>query len=755
MKKRFFLLLLAVITMTFVLAFICSCDKKAADTTAEQTLGIPAETTAKESITTVITTKDSSQTTKKPDTTKYPTLDVLPDMKPLALKWDEGQIFPTFPSVGKELDVINGKGVSLEEQIALTALQGIVNANGIRLVMFVDKVEEWTRSCGYTVKEKASTMEERYAMIKKYSSEITGVVLYSDKQADKYSDYVNLATTIGGIKRAIPVSENIYKRWQRGGIELPVVEDLTGMTATTKTEIYSYLYDNYWKDCTKRLLIVQSPTLAQMRDYASATGAAVVHLSCASSDKTEKALFEKFCADMTPGESIMMGWNGQERELMTTVAKHGLSCVPADFFSAPSVFANDSYVTVNEVPDMPPLENKIYIAFYMSDGDNIQYNMNAMKEYWYNSTAARGKVALNWTISPALLEVAPGMMNYYYSTATEKDCFVCGPSGLGYTFPMNTFGPNTGVNFKNEEYFTKYVEMTNKYLARAGLRTVTIWDNLSAMQRNVYTKFGTYLYGLTVHNFTNGSLNIGLTRVENDTLIQQLTPGYFAKNAEGTTTLREMGDIDAAISYLRYDKSAPIFISCQVSVWAFNNVDEIVEFERYLSEKYAEKYGEDVIEFVRADHYYNLYYRANGLPYDLTLRSDIKVSASSGEESAKNLCDGSHSTLWQADEKGEQSVTVDLGNLYDLTEISVFFAEMADKAYSSEDNLKSIIIEISRDGEQYELFGEISDNTSEWINVKPEGDSLQRGRYVKITVPCTDNEIARIADVNIIGKDVK
>ena len=128
---------------------------------------------------------------------------------------------------------------------------------------------------------------------------------------------------------------------------------------------------------------------------------------------------------MTPGESIVMGWNGQERELMTTVAKHGLSCVPADFFSAPSIFATEDYVKVNPVPDMPKLENKIYIAFYMSDGDNIQYNMNAMKEYWNNSVGARGRVPINWTISPALLEVAPGMMNYYYSTATDNDCLIC------------------------------------------------------------------------------------------------------------------------------------------------------------------------------------------------------------------------------------------------------------------------------------------------------------------------------------------
>lgn len=698
-------------------------------------------TSANGDITTAVTTTVAPTTTTAPDA----------DVTPVAnnLIWPEGQIFPTFPEGDGTLEVVMPSIITFEEQIALHCMQGIVNANGIRFAIYYDNVKKWAETYGYKA-NLLKTAKERYAAVQKYSSEFSGVVLYSSKQYTTCNDYLNLATTVASINNAIPVSDTVYKRWQRNGVELNVVEDLTTLTLNTKLEIYQYLYDNYWKDATKRLLIVQSPTMHEMRDYATAAGAAVVHLSCSASNMLEKKLFEKFCKDMTPGESILMGWNGEERELMTTIAAHGLSCVPADFFTGASIFAVDGLdVKINEVPDMPALENKIYIAFYFSDGDNIQYDMNALREYWDNAKSYRGRIPLNWTISPALLEVAPGMLNYYYGQASENDCFVCGPSGLGYTFPMNTFGPNVGNNFKDKADFTSFVQMTNKYLAKTGLRTVTIWDNLSADQRDIYTKYGSYLYGLTVHNFTNGSLSIKYTKTANDKLVQQLTPGYFAKNAEGTTKLTEMGDIDAAVQYLRYNGKSPVFISCQVSVWAFHEVGEVIQFEKYLSDKYKKIYGSDVVEFLRADHYYNLYYKANGMPYDLTLESTVSATASSGSDSAKNLLDGTPDTVWEASEKGEQYVTVDLAAEFDLNRLMIYLASMEGDKYTLKDNAKAFKVEMSSDGKTFTEISSVTDNKDEFLEIKFEGAS---GRYLRITITDPgESGIARIADLDIFA----
>ena len=163
---------------------------------------------------------------------------------------------------------------------------------------------------------------------------------------------------------------------------------------------------------------------------AAATKSAVVYLDCTKKD--EKAVFEKFLKDMTPGNGLVLGWYTTERSGITTVTAYGLSTLPADLFISSTFYSGtDHNIAIPSVPDKPELENKMYVAIYISDGDNIQYNQRYMRKLWDQKKNVRGQVPLNWTISPALVDVAPAMMNYYYTTATEKDCFVCGPSGLG------------------------------------------------------------------------------------------------------------------------------------------------------------------------------------------------------------------------------------------------------------------------------------------------------------------------------------
>ncbi len=661
------------------------------------------------------------------------------------LSWPDEQIFPTFKAPSETLNAFPESMLGADELVTVTCLEGLVNSIETRMVVMNDKTRLWLNQYGYSYKE--TDARKKYDLYKQYASEISGVVLYS---TDLNKEYMTLACTVANTMRAIPMTERLYKVWLRNGVELPVVEDLTDLTMKSTLEIHQYMYNNYWDKCNKKILLVQRTDLYQMRDLAAACGAAVVHLSCTNT--TETRLFKSFLNDMTPGKSIMVGWyEDQERALMTVGAQCGISCVPADFFSNPTVFAQDIDINIKSVPDMPELENKIYIALYFSDGDNIQYVMNAMREYWSDGVSSRGKIPVNWTISPALVDIAPGMMNYYYKNSTDNDCFVSGPSGMGYTMPMNTFGENVGINFKDDAKFKSYVELTNRYLQKAGLRTVTIWDNLTTSQRNIYSSVGSYLYGITVQNFTNASLSIKMTSVSNDTLIQQLTPAYFSKNAEGTTPITDVaGDIRNAVSYLGYNGSAPVFVALQINVWAFHRVSDIEQLKKHLDSIY----GENVVEFVRADHYYNLYYEANGLPVDLTLKSGITATATSNSDAAILTTDGtpSNESIWAAAEKGEQAVTYDLGANYLLSEMAILHAET--NGFDSSYNSKAFKIEVSTDGQNWTQVASESDNSSSWSSIAFDETE---GRYVKITItdPGSGDNTARIADVNIFGKIVK
>lgn len=680
-----------------------------------------------------------------PPDDSYPLQEALSVEEP-DLFWPEERIFPAFSQPEGNLIAFPADILPEREMTALACLQGFANAISTRAVILDSDVSKWLDSCGYgyntvnsdNVFESIRTLCE---------GSVAGVILYSD---GLNSNYINLASSIGNLMNAIPLTAEAYEKWKANGIELPVIEDIRGLPYDNAHDIYKYFFENYWKYSNHKVLVVQRPDLRfQMRDLASAIGGAVVYLSCAGGKETR--LFKDYLDEMTPGESILTGWYAdQERELMTVAAQCGLSCVPSDFFSNPTVFAQNSQIKVPDVPEMPELENKIYIAYFLSDGDNIQYDMHAMRGYWDDNSGQKGKVAVNWTISPALADIAPGMMNYYYERATDKECFVSGPSGMGYTMPINTFGRNRGTQFRSNEKFSSFVEMTDRYLQRAGLRTVTIWDNLSKAQREIYTSKSPYLYGLTVHHFTDSSLKKKFTGVVNDTLVIQMTPGYFAQNAEGNLPLTEIeGNIRDAVKYLKYDGKSPVFVATQVSVWAFHNIGDVVNLEKHLSDYYAGIYGKDVVEFVRADHFYNLYYEANRLPQDLKLRPELTARATSNSDDAVLAADGTcyGDSIWTADSEGEQSITYSLGEICSVNEISLYHAQT--NGLDSSLNTKSFRVEISTDTKGWTTVAEVNGNTESSTNLRFKA---VKGAFVRVTVtdPGADG-IARIADTDIYG----
>ena len=185
---------------------------------------------------------------------------------------------------------------------------------------------------------------------------------------------------------------------------------------------------------------------------------------------------------------------------MGEATKYGLSTVPADFFENTTVYtAVNKPVKIVPVPKRPKLENKIYAAVYISDGDNIQYCQHAMAKIYEQN--GRGKMALNWTISPALADFAPMMLTYYYRKATNLDCFVSGPSGLGYAMPYDAHNSKYYAASNNSKLITPYTQLTQRFLEKSGLRVITIWDDVSATQRKAYASNCPYLYGLTINDW--------------------------------------------------------------------------------------------------------------------------------------------------------------------------------------------------------------------------------------------------------------
>jgi hypothetical protein len=437
----------------------------------------------------------------------------------------------------------------------------------------------------------------------------------------------------------------------KAGVEFAAgqIVDITAWTETTPVAIYNKLYDEYWKNCTRRIIVSASPVsdMDHVRDMAAATGAAVVYLDCEKA--TERLVYQKFLKDMAdaPGTSVAMGWYTTEGSGIIACSEFGIGTVPSDLYISSTYYAGVTYnsdpadrtINVPPTPPLPELENKAYIAVYISDGDNVQYVQRYMRRMWDSAEekASRGIVPVNWTISPSLPDLGPGLLNWYYRQATDKEYFVSGPSGMGYLQAANmqyNSSTETGTRRRNiltdPRYIENYTRLTETYLRLSGLRVITIWDDASPELREAYARNTRFLYGATLQDTSsNIALDVGggVAGAGNGA-----APTLFFSRQK----MRYDGVAKRVYEAIRRDiqlwnKEKPLFLSTQSNVWENEgggplHTPQIVRMYDDLREEFGDK-----VEFVRADHFFSLYNEAHGMPFNLCLLAKTVVESAAGE----------------------------------------------------------------------------------------------------------------------------
>lgn len=646
--------------------------------------------------------------------------------------WPKGRILPCFATPAPQLDGLDMKQAKLttESKTALLALQGIVNRKRPRVFLFEHGSEgkyKWPRLLNLFIREDESA--DCTGLIAKYQDEIAGIILYDPAKSEHY---FNLASTAAGLKSAIPATPALYERLKQAGVRLPVIEDLTRLPYTKASEIYEYLYQHYWSRCTHRLLVSLPPQRGFVRDLAVATGAAVVWLDARKWQ--EGTVLRKFLKDMRPGESLVTGWYAEERSGIGLATEYGLSTIPSDFYENATVYAGMRQpVKYPEVSKMPKLENKIYLAIYLSDGDNVQYCQHAMSELW--DKAGRGGIPINWTISPGLADFGPGLLNHYYSTATPNDFFASGPSGMGYSLIYDAH--NYVWNATSGTDFTPYARLTQRYLEKSGLRAITIWDEVSPEQMSAYARECRYLYGLTQQDWERRPYKV---------------PAYIGgqRLAFIPNLPCYANGVDVIYSFWKdtiasFDGSKPIFLSAQGESWKMGP-DNIVALKKRL-----EELSPDNIVICRGDHFFNLYNRANHLPFNLTLLPELEVTSSPSASAPSAAADGSPSEehAWVSKGDGEAWIKLDFKKEYLISRYVVRHAGNA--GLPEQLNTKDFFIEVSADGKRWTCVDRQTDNEDAVTDVDL---APVKCRYVRLSVRHAGADgTARIGDIEVYGQE--
>jgi len=665
------------------------------------------------------------------------------------ISWSDDQVIPIFASPSASLDFIHRDDFNdADDRNTFAVLQGIVNKEKPRIVIF--DMHHWLQD--FNLFSRAGSWynkDTRYNLILKYKSKIKGIVLYDSK---KNLHYRNLAATIANINDGfIPVTEDVRSELASKGIEFSGKEviDITKLAYTETRDIYNYLYNEYWSKCSKRLIILQDPSnkdkMVPLKDLAVASKAAILHFSEMSYIE-DRDLFEKFLKDMAAEDStsIVIGWAQSERTTVAACSKYGIGFVPGDFYHDASIYGGmDHTIKTPVIPARPDLENKMYIALFMTDGDNIQMAQRSLRQQFDEDRPYRGKIAINWTLPPLLADIGPQIMNYYYNNATSNDCFVSGPSGIGYVAPYFS-GPQSwmqrGNYLINPKQADKYTKLTETYLQRTGLRVITIWEGASNMVRSSYEQNCRSLYGLTVHDWENKDYPETSSGTVNNRLRFERTVTPYAGDTDYLYP-----KVDEKIK--AWDGSKPQFFAYEVD----NNKVKINTEELYKMAAALKNANRDKnIEFVRADHYFSYYNEYNNLPFNLNMLSSTTVTASDTATSPKNVMDGSNRTMWTSSKEGNRYLEFDFGKSYSVNRYVIRHAETSGmyKNY----NTRSWMVEVSTDGSTWKKVDTYKSNLSAVTDI--EIPSVM-ARYVRITITDSgDIGTARVVDVEIYGNKI-
>lgn len=471
-----------------------------------------------------------------------------------------------------------------DAQILYTSLKGVVNKTQPRIYSYDDWMVDnegktgWLTALGLNYTE----VTDKQSLLTKYRSEISGLIVYDENMMDT----INLATTIAGLNNGLVVPPSMVATLTAAPYNLPILVDLRGQF-TSKLAVYQYLYNNYWPQCNHKMLAGLDPigVKGTLRDYVIATNSAAVWLD--PNVPAELTLLNSFFSGM-PSGSAYMGWWPDEYQGIKAASNYGITTVASDWSSNLTVYGGQSRtVNVKSVPNKPPLQNKIYVSFVMSDGDNVQYMEHLFKHVWDDS--GRGSVPLGWTVSPALLDAAPGILNWIYNTATPNDCLVSGPSGLGYTYPNV---------WTNSASLDSYTARSNDYCNRAGLRAITVWGDGVQGATNVNVGNSYAMNALSLLGLTAQNAGGGWTVYNNRIPSMGLSGNYCSL----------LSEIQSAVTAgsSGFNGTAPCFISIQAVAWNFTPTD-IENYVNTLNSNYV---------VVRPDTFFQLYRESKQLPVE-------------------------------------------------------------------------------------------------------------------------------------------
>jgi putative glycoside hydrolase with GxGYxYP motif/GxGYxY motif-containing protein len=412
------------------------------------------------------------------------------------VEWSSNRLWPTFQTP-EHLDVYDIRNASKEVQLSVTTMTGVINRQQSKVYLLAnDDAAFWLNEVFAQVPHDISDIEGNDvldALLNSYRGYIQGLIVYDPNCVDS----INVATMLAGQRDSIVVSPALAGALQGPPHQLPVVADLRIYQWKNRIQAYSWAESNLLKSAAPNLVAGLDPKIpGALRSFLVATRTFIYWLdarNCLPDIQngwiSERGLMQRILKTFPPG-TIHPGWLIDEGRGIRITSKAAMPVLASDHFNNvevwtsmqnvqdlaedlgraeevglvgdPGLEGDPSRAGVNPAPtDGAP---RAYVSFTISDGDNVQYDQHRMARLW--GDPVRGSIPIGWTISPALLQVAPPLAAYYMRTATPDDELIAGPSGAGYMLPSNW----------PEEQLAAFLKLTGELMQAMKLSVVEVLD---------------------------------------------------------------------------------------------------------------------------------------------------------------------------------------------------------------------------------------------------------------------------------------
>lgn len=358
-----------------------------------------------------------------------------------------------------ELFVIKQSDMTDTESVMMASLQGLtanLSDKQIYILPGAARYETWLEGLGRDYDISLDHTEDPWEIVAYYADIIDGYLLYQ-----KGNDSINAAASLAKHYNSVLISPDLISKAEEAGLSTQ---------ADLRDKDERWVVANHMDKLSKTTLVEQKEKIidARLRDYGIMAGA--LTFFDGNSD------FRKEIVNQVNLDAMVYGWGDAskgEDKFVGMSSAYGIATLPADHAYNVSVFSGlDKAELIQPNDGKAQVEEGVhYVAFVMSDGDNLQWLLNDFSNdggKWFGNEN-RGNFSMGWGMAPTMIDLAPSVMGWYYdqlSTGEGKDSFIVGPSGNGYLYPSRY----------PEDVLKHHVDSLNTYMERTDLSVVEIID---------------------------------------------------------------------------------------------------------------------------------------------------------------------------------------------------------------------------------------------------------------------------------------